>query len=1555
MKTHNSIRQYLLLIVFLTLSLSAQSVFDGTQANVWIIKGEESQSFNVENWSLEASIESGSAVIATESGNKILIKGTISGHMVIVNNVQGSTPLLNSEMPTLSLVGLNPPTNSVLDMEQASVSIFPNGGTFTQTTAVTFRLTTAVEGEAYTLQYQINNDTPQTTTLVSKEGNESVTLYLTQSGDFNITYEIKGGAPAQTAYFTLAGLDNKQDTDGDGIPDSVEAELGMNPLDKMIPDSDNDGWNDFDEFLRGTDRNSADSSPVDTDGDGWSDWDESLRGTDKYNTHICIDKPTATSLYGVEYKVNGDAYLGYDESSEKIASLKRVSLLSVKSEALYDTQSLLNLPDVAPEDLNKTLCHIPKEDLQSMLDEGNISTMRVPADLSLIARAQERNEDRNDTYVVKKWLDATPAVTLQQYLASPAFASLSQNDYDAEDFRQSYIDYLAVHVVEERNVSITQKSSFEVAMTEFSFISRDDNTTGEYLLLGNPEWKLPADTYKNVLHALAEENRTTDNLYADINLFVYSQIETDEAVLKDKLSTLFGNDEPSLTEQRFIEMLPAEQSDNRYLFSLLTIVSFDTLNTYATLFHRINDSDGDGLSNGDEVMPGSYTHPLRGDSDGDGMDDAQDPCPDESENGCLNQSVATVDSDGDGVIDAVDNCPFDPNPDQVSTYFSGIGDICAKKGIVIVQPRTNITLLEGTTYTFEALNTSGGSLQNVWLLDDDEVAGDTLTYTHTFDINKSYKVCTLISGSSKSDASCITVTVVPREINRGISAYAQEIIEGNTGVRDALVEIVLDKPTVGDVTYAYHTENGTATAGEDYSSVSGILTFATGEIRKYIKIPIIGDTTYESNETFTLAVGESYTKTFTIFNDDQEPAPQPVTDPVLSVDITGTVDSDGDGIVEVTEEDTNMTLTITLTLDKPAPETASLHYSTDLPENNVSRTDTVYPSFNSMVGMIDGDITFQTEEQSKEINVTIIGDTVNESDRVFTMRLSDAVNLTLNDEPVVPNPDIRDVEVMIVDNDPLPDVGFAKTFYEMNESSTLNVDVVLSTFSYQSVEVNVTVDPASTAELSTDPDVKDANISSLHLVIPAVAPNVTVKHMKATVEVNATVGIDGEDDETLILDINRTVNAVIRTDSNSTTINIHEPAPAPVSLVNQNVYFSIMDPILGTEPWFSDGTSASTGLLKDIAFDANSSDPHEFTKVSGKLYFAAHDESGYQDMLFASDGTTDGTTIVFDPSGPDAYISFDSLFDVNGILYFTLMTEDQSTYQSTISLYRYNTQTAEAEYLTDITTGYPDGKTVPAIMNNALYFSTDTEEQYDMELYKYDIPTATYGKVKEINATDSADPALLTVIEDTLYFVVNSRAQLWKSQGDENSTVQIETAPTLVDAYYDGLHPIDGTLYLAVTYFSGNGSTEAGLFAMDLATESVSSEIFHYTDSNLDDDRLVTLNGSLYALVLGNSSNTGSELIKVSGTTVLETIDLTERPQAMKVVNDNLYLKYDTRLDVLTDSGFVTLKTVTDPGSIEWIDDSVDGYLFFKINDSNNNSSEVWRTDGTVDGTLHLH
>lgn len=115
------------------------------------------------------------------------------------------------------------------------------------------------------------------------------------------------------------------------------------------------------------------------------------------------------------------------------------------------------------------------------------------------------------------------------------------------------------------------------------------------------------------------------------------------------------------------------------------------------------------------------------------------------------------------------------------------------------------------------------------------------------------------------------------ELAPGISVGDARVQEGSGKTVDFAVS--LGHASSATVTVAYATADGSAVSGQDYTSVSGTLTFSAGETVKTVSVPVLDDAVDEGEETFTLnlsnATGariEDGQATGTIANSD--PLPQ---------------------------------------------------------------------------------------------------------------------------------------------------------------------------------------------------------------------------------------------------------------------------------------------------------------------------------------------------------------------------------------------------------------------------------------------------------------------------------------------------------------------------------------------------------------------------------------------------------------------------------------------------------------------------------------------------------
>jgi hypothetical protein len=83
------------------------------------------------------------------------------------------------------------------------------------------------------------------------------------------------------------------------------------------------------------------------------------------------------------------------------------------------------------------------------------------------------------------------------------------------------------------------------------------------------------------------------------------------------------------------------------------------------------------------------------------------------------------------------------------------------------------------------------------------------------------------------------------------------VTEGNSGSTSATFTVTLSAASASAVSVGYATADGTATAGSDYTATSGTLTIAAGGTSGTISVPVLGDTTAESSETFTVSLSSA--------------------------------------------------------------------------------------------------------------------------------------------------------------------------------------------------------------------------------------------------------------------------------------------------------------------------------------------------------------------------------------------------------------------------------------------------------------------------------------------------------------------------------------------------------------------------------------------------------------------------------------------------------------------------------------------------------------------------
>ena len=142
-------------------------------------------------------------------------------------------------------------------------------------------------------------------------------------------------------------------------------------------------------------------------------------------------------------------------------------------------------------------------------------------------------------------------------------------------------------------------------------------------------------------------------------------------------------------------------------------------------------------------------------------------------------------------------------------------------------------------------------------IDDDEETGERVFLNRSFSSDPAYH-----------DLVLPDVVVVEDERSDDAGALSVADAEATEGVDDTLDFVVkLDRrPSLGlgwEVTVDYRTtQDGRAMAGSDYTSTSGTLTFAPGEDKKTVSVPIMDDAVEDDGETFTLVLSNAFNAGF---------------------------------------------------------------------------------------------------------------------------------------------------------------------------------------------------------------------------------------------------------------------------------------------------------------------------------------------------------------------------------------------------------------------------------------------------------------------------------------------------------------------------------------------------------------------------------------------------------------------------------------------------------------------------------------------------------------------
>ncbi|PKO13526.1 MAG: hypothetical protein CVU39_18560 [Chloroflexi bacterium HGW-Chloroflexi-10] len=342
---------------------------------------------------------------------------------------------------------------------------------------------------------------------------------------------------------------------------------------------------------------------------------------------------------------------------------------------------------------------------------------------------------------------------------------------------------------------------------------------------------------------------------------------------------------------------------------------------------------------------------------------------------------------------------------------------------------------------------------------------------------------------------------------------------------DAASENGVGSPTDGEFTFTMTKAarvdvtinvavSGSAANGTDYNTIGSSLTFQAGETSKTITVAVIEDTLVEGNETATLAISDPQpadgvdsslfsisdtTSSATVIITDDDP------DPTTSVNDP-----------EVTEGDTGVnTLTFVITLSHESTKTGMVDYTLE-GDSATSDVDFVFKS---------GTLTYEPGETSKSVDVSVIGDLIEEPTETFHLRLSNGINITIQDDSGIGT--IRD-----------------------NDTAELNIaDVSMAEGNDGNTEFNftVTMNPPTIETVTVDFATED-NTTLASEDYTATSGTLTFGPMETTQTITVLVSGDTvyENDESFLVNLSNSENAVISTTANQGTGTIENDEAQPI-------------------------------------------------------------------------------------------------------------------------------------------------------------------------------------------------------------------------------------------------------------------------------------------------------------------------------------------------------------------------------------------------------------------------
>jgi len=472
-------------------------------------------------------------------------------------------------------------------------------------------------------------------------------------------------------------------------------------------------------------------------------------------------------------------------------------------------------------------------------------------------------------------------------------------------------------------------------------------------------------------------------------------------------------------------------------------------------------------------------------------------------------------------------------------------------------------------------------------------------------------------------------------------------------------------------------------------------------------------------------------------------------------------------------------------------------------------------------------------------------------------------------------------------------------------------------------------------------------------------------------------------------------------------------SPQQLTCVGDVLFFTADDGTHGRELWKSDGSAAGTVLVTDVTPGTSSSWMRELTAAGPLLFFVLFDETSVQ-LLWASDGSAEGTTQVKDlQPGQGDGIFASTLVSLQNELYFVsrdgALWKSDGTSGGTVRLTDPSLGVGSSSDPTPgetvlyfvasgldagtelwVTDGSPESvrmveDIVPGAsgsmpsnlvtVGDTVYFSAKAD-QSSVRLWRSDGTPAGAEAVYTFES-GQALPADLFLADGTLYFTAKTAdhgRELWASDGTtEGTTLVGDLRPGPTSSYPGAFTALAGDLFFLASddpsgaaegLWQSDGTSEgtARVRSLQAATADASPDFL----IRLGDTLVFQANDGVHGRELWRSDGTGN------GTSMV--VDLrpgeeSSNPKGPARLGDLiLFAAHDGVVGEelwATDGTQEGTRLVRDINAGDWPSAprltssdgapgpafSPDGVFALFVAETQSEGSELWRTDGTEDGT----